>query len=45
MERANGVQKDKAAAIDYKMSLIMIGDSSVGKTCFVLKFADENTNV
>lgn len=34
----------KNQAVDYKMSLIMIGDSEVGKTCFLLKFADENFN-
>ncbi len=32
------------AGADYKISLIMIGDSSVGKTCTLLKFTDENFN-
>lgn len=46
MQRSTtGTQKQKAANVDYKVSLIMIGDSSVGKTCFLLKFADENSNV
>lgn len=36
--------KLKNQTVDYKLSLIMIGDSEVGKTCFLLKFADENFN-
>ena len=41
----SSLSKFKAAAVDYKISLIMIGDSSVGKTCFLLKFSDENSNI
>lgn len=29
-------------AFDYLIKLILIGDSGVGKTCFLLKFADDN---
>jgi GTPase SAR1 family protein len=32
----------KNAAFDYLIKLILIGDSGVGKTCFLVKFADEN---
>jgi GTPase SAR1 family protein len=32
----------KSQAFDYLIKLILIGDSGVGKTCFLLKFADEN---
>jgi len=32
----------KTQAFDYLIKLILIGDSGVGKTCFLLKFADEN---
>ncbi len=32
----------KNTAFDYLIKLILIGDSGVGKTCFLLKFADEN---
>ena len=32
----------KNAQFDYLIKLILIGDSGVGKTCFLLKFADEN---
>jgi len=43
--QGGGLSKFKGLAVDYKISLIMIGDSSVGKTCFLLKFADENSNI
>ena len=29
-------------AFDYLMRLIIIGDSGVGKTCFLMRFADDN---
>ena len=32
----------KNQAFDYLIKLILIGDSGVGKTCFLLKFAEEN---
>jgi len=32
----------KGAAFDYLIKLILIGDSGVGKTCFLLRFADVN---
>lgn len=32
----------KGAAFDYLIKLILIGDSGVGKTCFLLRFADDN---
>jgi GTPase SAR1 family protein len=32
----------KNSAFDFLIKLILIGDSGVGKTCFLLKFADEN---
>ena len=35
-------QVAKTQAFDYLIKLILIGDSGVGKTCFLLKFADEN---
>ena len=36
--------KTAGAAADHKISLIMIGDSSVGKTCFLLRFTEDNAN-
>ena len=35
-------QPARNQAFDYLIKLILIGDSGVGKTCFLLKFADEN---
>jgi Ras-related protein Rab-8A len=32
----------KNQAFDFLIKLILIGDSGVGKTCFLLKFADGN---
>jgi len=32
----------KGAAFDFLIKLILIGDSGVGKTCFLLRFADDN---
>jgi len=32
----------KSAAYDYLIKLIIIGDSGVGKTCFLMKFAEDN---
>lgn len=32
----------KTASYDYLIKLIIIGDSGVGKTCFLLRFADDN---
>lgn len=32
----------KGAAFDHLIKLIIIGDSGVGKTCFLLRFADDN---
>lgn len=32
----------KGGAFDYLIKLILIGDSGVGKTCFLLRFADDN---
>ena len=32
----------KGASYDYLIKLIIIGDSGVGKTCFLLRFADDN---
>ncbi len=30
------------ASFDYLMKLIIIGDSGVGKTCFLMRFADDS---
>ncbi len=30
------------ASFDYLMKLIVIGDSGVGKTCFLMRFADDS---
>jgi GTPase SAR1 family protein len=38
----NNRKMQKNAQFDYLIKLILIGDSGVGKTCFLLKFADEN---
>jgi Ras-related protein Rab-8A len=32
----------KTQAFDHLIKLILIGDSGVGKTCFLLRFADDN---
>ena len=32
----------RGPAYDYLIKLIIIGDSGVGKTCFLLRFADDN---
>ena len=32
----------KGGAFDYLIKMIIIGDSGVGKTCFLLRFSDEN---
>jgi len=31
----------KSQQINYLMKLIIIGDSAVGKTCFLMRFADD----
>lgn len=41
----SGKPKTPSIPVDYKISLIMIGDSMVGKTSFLLKFEDENANI
>ena len=33
----------KGAAFDYLIKMIIIGDSGVGKTCFLLRFSDDNS--
>ena len=37
-----GASSSKGGAFDYLIKLILIGDSGVGKTCFLLRFADDN---
>jgi Ras-related protein Rab-8A len=32
----------KGTAFDHLIKLIIIGDSGVGKTCFLLRFADDS---
>lgn len=36
------IMSGKGAAFDFLIKLILIGDSGVGKTCFLLRFADDN---
>ncbi len=33
---------NQKASYDYLMKLIIIGDSGVGKTCFLMRFADDS---
>ena len=33
---------NKKQAYDHRIKLIIIGDSAVGKTCILLRFADDN---
>lgn len=30
---------------DYLIKLLIIGDSGVGKTCFLLRFSEDNFNI
>ena len=32
---------NKAACYDYLVKIIIIGDSGVGKTCFLMRFTDD----
>ena len=32
----------KSGAFDYLIKLILIGDSGVGKTCFLLRFSEDS---
>ena len=41
--KPKGVKK-KSKQFDYTFKIVMIGDSGVGKSCILLRFADDKLN-
>jgi ABC-type phosphate/phosphonate transport system ATPase subunit len=43
-EKYKFVKKSKSSHFDYTFKIVLIGDSGVGKSCILLRFADDQFN-